>query len=168
MILLVTDWLPVVTRFFSCTYARNGRAVTRGNHVKICVWLPTNPITTWLTGAVTTVTTVTSVFLYIYGFFWGSGQMAGRFWINPMQSNPHDNPPPARVSWEQQNPCLKFWLVQIGGIFGGMFKCWENKTVNKQSIKSPVWVSPSHHTIKFNRFRAVIFSSSVVYSYMHH
>ena len=77
MILLVTDWLPLVTRFFSCTYARNGRAVTSGNHVKICVWLPTNPITTGLTGAVTTVTTVTSVFLYIYGFFLGSGQMTG-------------------------------------------------------------------------------------------
>ena len=69
MILLVTDWLPLVTRFFSCTYARNERAVTSGNHVNICVWLPTNPITTGLAGAVTTVTTVTSVFLYIYGFF---------------------------------------------------------------------------------------------------
>ena len=78
MILLVTDWLPLVTRFFSCTYARNGREVTSGNHVKICVWLPTNPITTELSSAVTTVTTVTSVFLYIYiWFFWGSGQMTG-------------------------------------------------------------------------------------------
>ena len=76
MILLVTDWLPLVTRFFSCTYARNGREVTSGNHVKICVWLPTNPITTELSSAVTTVTTVTSVFLYIYiyGFFGGAGR----------------------------------------------------------------------------------------------
>lgn len=71
MNLLVTDWLPVVTLFFSCTYARNERAVTSGNHVKICVRLPTNPITTGLSGA---VTTVTSVFLYIYGFFWGAGR----------------------------------------------------------------------------------------------
>ena len=143
MILLVTDWLPLVTRFFSCTYARNGRAVTSGNHVNICVWLPTNPITTGLAGA---VTTVTSVFLYIYGFFRGAGRWrAGGFWINPMQSNPHDNPPPARVSWEQQNPCLKFWLVQIGGIFGGMLECCENKIVNKQFIKVIVQVFPQHN-----------------------
>ena len=78
MILLVTDWLPLVTRFFSCTYARNGREVTSGNHVKICVWLPTNPITTELSGAVTTVTTVTSVFLYIYMVFLGERADDGR------------------------------------------------------------------------------------------
>nr|DAN42249.1 MAG TPA: hypothetical protein [Caudoviricetes sp.] len=48
-------------------------AVTSGNHVKICAWLPTNPITTGLSGAVTTVTTVTG-FFYIYGFFGGASR----------------------------------------------------------------------------------------------
>ena len=157
----------MVTRFFSCTYARNGRAVTSGNHVKICVWLPTNPITTGLTGAVTTVTTVTGVFLYIYVFFRGAGRWrAGGFWINPMQSNPHDNPLPARVSWEQQNPCLKFWLVQIGGIFGGMLEYEENKMFNKHWIKSPVRASPSHQS--FYIFHNVICRLVQMWCKSHH
>ena len=66
--LLGTDWVPLSTLLFSCTYARNKRAVPTGTHVKICVWVPTNPIITGLTGAVPTVPTVTGVFLYIYGF----------------------------------------------------------------------------------------------------
>ena len=95
MILLVTDWLPLVTHFFSCTYARNGREVTSGNHVKICVWLPTNPITTGLAGAVTTVTTVTSVFLYIYGFFFGERADDGRadFELTPCSQTLMTTPP---------------------------------------------------------------------------
>ena len=72
--LLGTDWVPLGTLLFSCTYDRNKRAVPTGTHVKICAWVPTNPITTGLSGA---VPSVPSVFLYIYGFFWGSGQMAG-------------------------------------------------------------------------------------------
>ena len=96
--LLGTDWAPLGTLLFSCTYARNKRAVPTGTHVNICVWVPTNPITMGLTGAVPRVPSVPSVFLYIYSFFWGAGRWrAGGFWINPMQSNSHDNPACPRI-----------------------------------------------------------------------
>ena len=72
--LLGTDWVPLGTLLFSCTYARNKRAVPTGTHVKIYVWIPTSPITTGLTGAVPRVPRVPDVFLYIYGFFWGAGR----------------------------------------------------------------------------------------------
>lgn len=78
--LLGTDWVPLGTLLFSYTYTLNKRAVPTGTHVKICVWVPTNPITTRLAGAVPRVPSVPSVFLYIYGFFWGAGGLrAGRF-----------------------------------------------------------------------------------------
>ena len=41
--LLGADWVPLGTLLFSCTYAPNQIAVTSGNHVKLCKWLPRKP-----------------------------------------------------------------------------------------------------------------------------
>ena len=58
-----------------------------------------------------------------------------------------------------QNAPEKFWLWQNGGLFGGISEFLDYFHNIKQCINPLVCVSPSHHTIKNNRFRAVIFSS---------
>lgn len=136
------------------------------HQVKICMWWHANPITTGLSGVVISVISVISVFLYIYGFF-GERADGGRadFELTPCSQTLMTTPACPRIMGATK-PLPKILTCANWGYIWGYVEAWENKTVNKQHIKSPVCVSPSHQS--FYIFHDVICRLVQMWCKSHH
>ena len=137
----------MVTLLFSCAYASNQTAVTSGNHVKMCKWLPWKPrlIRLWRLGN-TGNHGNHYFFIYIRFFVWTHDRQsrynlkpperqhrtAGRIGQTPVHETACDcwcyNPTIFHSLAEMpQTAPKKFWLWQIYGIFYGIIDLPKNK-----------------------------------------